>query len=97
MNARRCVRPGCGALATASLTYHYASRTAWLDDLDDEAHPAGYDLCAQHADRSNLSFTQIARGLMRGRLLGDSKDLDPRADNIGDIHGTLLRQTLMGC
>src|SRR6266568_4793773 len=41
----------------------------------------------QHADRSNLSFTQIARGLMRGRLLGDSKDLDPRADNIGDIHG----------
>ena len=51
MNARLCVRPGCGALATASLTYHYASRTAWLDDLDDEAHPAGYDLCAQHADR----------------------------------------------
>jgi uncharacterized protein DUF3499 len=51
MNARHCVRPGCGALATASLSYHYASRTAWLDDLDAEAHPAGYDLCAQHADR----------------------------------------------
>jgi hypothetical protein len=49
--SRHCVRPGCGAIAEATLTYHYASRTAWLDDLDGETEPATYELCTQHADR----------------------------------------------
>lgn len=47
---RHCVRPGCGAPATASLTYHYASSTVWLDDITGEADPARWDLCALHAD-----------------------------------------------
>jgi len=49
--SRQCVRPGCGAIAEATLTYHYASRTAWLDDLDDVPAPSTYELCTQHADR----------------------------------------------
>jgi hypothetical protein len=49
--SRTCVRPGCGAPAEATLTYHYASRTAWLDLMGDEHEPASYDLCHQHADR----------------------------------------------
>ncbi len=49
--SRHCVRPGCGAIAEATLTYHYASRTAWLDDLDGDADPSSYELCTQHADR----------------------------------------------
>jgi len=49
--SRTCVRPGCGAPAEATLTYHYVSRTAWLDKIADEHEPASYDLCAQHADR----------------------------------------------
>ena len=49
--SRTCVRPGCGAPAEATLTYHYASRTAWLDDLDGDPDPATYELCTQHADR----------------------------------------------
>ena len=49
--SRTCVRPGCGAHAEATLTYHYASRTAWLDLMGDEHEPAAYDLCHQHADR----------------------------------------------
>ena len=49
--SRICVRPGCGAPAEATLTYHYASRTAWLDLMGDEHEPSAYDLCHQHADR----------------------------------------------
>jgi uncharacterized protein DUF3499 len=48
---RTCARPLCSAPATASLTYDYASRCAWLDELDDEADPHAHDLCADHADR----------------------------------------------
>jgi hypothetical protein len=31
------------------MTYDYASRTAWVDDLAEAALPEGYDLCAPHA------------------------------------------------
>lgn len=33
------------------MTYDYASRTAWLDDLAPESDPNQYDLCPAHADR----------------------------------------------
>ena len=33
------------------MTYDYGSRRVWIDELDAEASPAGYDLCADHADR----------------------------------------------
>ncbi len=32
------------------MTYDYANRSAWIDQLDAEASPAGYDLCDTHAD-----------------------------------------------
>lgn len=32
------------------MTYDYAARTAWLDGLDPDALPSGYDLCPHHAD-----------------------------------------------
>jgi hypothetical protein len=48
---RLCARPGCSAPATASLSYEYGARRAWLDDLDDERNPHTYDLCAEHANR----------------------------------------------
>ena len=48
---RLCARPGCSAPATASLSYEYAARQAWLDDLDQDRNPHAYDLCAEHADR----------------------------------------------
>ena len=47
---RHCARPGCGSGATASLSYRYAERVAWLDDLSGEADPSIHDLCAAHAD-----------------------------------------------
>lgn len=48
-NASYCARPGCGGTATATLTYHYPSRTVWLDPagIDPEA---GWGLCATHAE-----------------------------------------------
>ncbi|MBV8160344.1 MAG: DUF3499 family protein [Acidimicrobiia bacterium] len=49
--SRQCVRPGCAEIAEAELTYHYASRTAWLDDLEADPDPSTYELCTQHADR----------------------------------------------
>jgi hypothetical protein len=30
--------------------YGYGVRTVWLDDLEPERSPAGYDLCTDHAD-----------------------------------------------
>jgi hypothetical protein len=31
------------------MTYDYGGRTAWVDDLVAVPSPAGYDLCAPHA------------------------------------------------
>lgn len=50
MSSRTCAKPSCNTSATATLTYDYASRTAWVERLNLEAHPMRYDLCAEHAD-----------------------------------------------
>lgn len=47
---RLCARPGCGAEAMATLSFRYATRTVWLDDLG-PAEPSTIDLCGRHADR----------------------------------------------
>jgi hypothetical protein len=52
---RHCAKPGCADVAVASLSYDYAARTAWIDDLPDEVGrgPAlahAHALCARHAD-----------------------------------------------
>ncbi|MEA3078088.1 MAG: hypothetical protein QOF60_2996 [Actinomycetota bacterium] len=49
--SRHCARPTCGAPAAATLTYHYGSRSVWLDNLDEEVEPSAYDLCHRHAAR----------------------------------------------
>jgi hypothetical protein len=49
MSSRTCAKPGCNTSASATLTYDYANSTAWLEHLDDEAHPMRYDLCHDHA------------------------------------------------
>lgn len=36
------------------MTYDYASRMVWLDDLADEADPNQYDLCPAHAERLSV-------------------------------------------
>ncbi len=33
------------------MTYDYRARCVWIDGLDADASPAGYDLCSDHADR----------------------------------------------
>jgi hypothetical protein len=50
MSSRSCAKPGCNTTASATLTYDYANRTAWVERLHDEHHPMRYDLCAAHAD-----------------------------------------------
>lgn len=50
MSSRTCAKPGCSSTATASLSYDYSGRTAWVEVLDAEAHPMAYDLCNEHAD-----------------------------------------------
>lgn len=45
-----CARPGCGAPATAVLTFQYSTRTVWLGDQGED-DPAAIDLCARHSDR----------------------------------------------
>jgi hypothetical protein len=49
--ARRCARPTCSELAVVTLSYDYAGRNVWLNDLAVEDDPANHDLCERHADR----------------------------------------------
>lgn len=44
-----CVR--CGSPAGAYMTFSYADRAVWMDDLVSEADSGGYALCSDHADR----------------------------------------------
>lgn len=50
-DVRRCARNGCRWPASASLTFAYAQRVVWIEDLTQASHPAVYDLCAAHAER----------------------------------------------
>jgi len=36
-----------------TLSYVYAQRMVWLDDLHAEDSPANHDLCGFHGDRTN--------------------------------------------
>jgi Protein of unknown function (DUF3499) len=49
--ARRCARPTCSERAAVTLSYDYAGRSVWLNDLVIEDDPANHDLCGRHADR----------------------------------------------
>ena len=49
-DVRRCSRNGCRWPASASLTYAYAQKVVWIEDLTPQPHPAAYDLCAAHAE-----------------------------------------------
>lgn len=51
---RRCSRANCRWPASASLTYAYQQKTAWIEDLTPQPHPAAYDLCAAHAERMSV-------------------------------------------
>jgi hypothetical protein len=66
---RTCDRPGCGAVAVATLSYVYGDRVVWLDHLAVEDHPASHDLCAGHADRL---------GVPRGWSLQDRRAAIPQ-------------------
>lgn len=46
---RGCARPGCSGTAVATLTYDYATRTAWIDPPGEAPLGAWY-ICALHAD-----------------------------------------------
>jgi hypothetical protein len=48
---RACVRPGCDRAAVALMSYDYAGRSVWIDELPTEAHPHTYELCAPCAER----------------------------------------------
>jgi len=46
---RLCARPGCGAVAAATLRFQPTQREAWLVELDDSSPRTEGDLCARHA------------------------------------------------
>ncbi len=48
---RPCARPDCSAPGTASLTFAYSMRQAWIGALDDDPRTPSYDLCARHVER----------------------------------------------
>jgi hypothetical protein len=66
--SRSCARPDCNQQATATLTYDYVNRSAWLDRLSPEDNPMTHDLCDRHA--SSLSVP-------RGWRLDDRRVVEP--------------------
>jgi hypothetical protein len=48
--SRTCARPGCNAVATATLSYAYGDGIVWIDPLSESDHPMTHDLCADHAE-----------------------------------------------
>jgi len=57
------------------MSYDYASRTAWVDDLSEVATPAGYDLCAPHT----AAFS-VPRGWTRSDRRGAAGESAPEDD-----------------
>src|SRR5436190_16316199 len=49
-SASHCARPGCTSAPVAVLTYDYAQRTAWLDDVGRAPQGTTWLLCLTHAD-----------------------------------------------
>jgi hypothetical protein len=66
--SRHCARPGCNALARATLTFDYGNRAAWVDRLAEEAHPMNHDLCERHANGMSVP---------RGWRLEDRRIVEP--------------------
>jgi hypothetical protein len=62
-DVRRCSRNACRWPASASLTYAYAKKVVWLEDLTPQPHPAVYDLCAAHAERLAVPLGWIKEDL----------------------------------
>jgi hypothetical protein len=52
--SRQCARPGCSAVATATLAYDYRQRVTWLVPLAADSHPMAYDLCEPHAEATTV-------------------------------------------
>ena len=46
---RHCSKPGCSAVAVATLTYDYRDSTVVVGPLATVADPNSYDLCDEHA------------------------------------------------
>jgi hypothetical protein len=95
-SSRTCVRPGCGAPGEATLTYHYASRTAWLDHLAHEAEPSSYELCGLHADRFTVPLGWNREDRRAGRtptaapIPADSPDEDEGPGERDELFGIQL-------
>lgn len=51
---RLCDKPGCNNAGSATLTYEYTNRVAWVDRLADDDHPMTHDLCDRHANRLSV-------------------------------------------
>lgn len=70
---RLCSRPACAEPATATLSYDYAGRTVWLDDLEPERPPSTYDLCPRHADRLGvpMGWRREDRRVIRSLIIPD--------------------------
>ncbi len=67
---RLCARPGCGAVAAATLRFLPTQREAWLVELDHTSPRTEGDLCARHA---------AALVLPRGWQLHDERIEGPEA------------------
>jgi hypothetical protein len=73
---RPCARPACPSPSSATLTFDYRRREAWIHQLADGTDPGSYDLCATHVARTRAPY---------GWRLRDRRPSDERVDDTPPI------------
>ena len=82
---RKCSRNGCRWPASASLTFAYAQKVVWIEDLIVQPHPAAYDLCAAHADRLTVPRGWEVVRLPAGPAEQEADDLEALANAVREV------------
>jgi len=83
---RHCSKPGCSAVAVATLTYDYRDSTVVVGPLATVADPNSYDLCDEHAQNLKAPL-----GWQVVRLATTFEPVPPSGDDLAALVDAVRR------
>ena len=83
---RHCSKPGCSAVAVATLTYDYRDSTVVVGPLATVADPNSYDLCDEHAQNLKAPL-----GWQVVRLATNFEPAPPSGDDLAALVDAVRR------
>ncbi len=83
---RHCSKPGCSAVAVATLTYDYRDSTVVVGPLATVADPNSYDLCDEHAQNLKAPL-----GWQVVRLATNFEPAPPSVDDLAALVDAVRR------